>query len=71
MDSSPLARSKCPLCGKENHCALEIEKLTGEPQPLCWCVGQEFPKELLEKVPEQRMACICLHCLNKSKEERA
>jgi hypothetical protein len=68
MDSSLLDRSVCPLCGQKNQCALEIEKLTGEPQPPCWCVGQEFPKELLEKVPVQRMACTCLECLNKSKE---
>ena len=71
MDSPHLDWSKCPLCGKENQCALEIEKLTGQSQPPCWCVGQEFPQELLEQVPVQRMACICLQCLNKSKDERA
>ena len=30
-------QSLCPLCGKANRCAMEIEKETGEKQAACWC----------------------------------
>jgi len=55
----------CPLCGGDNRCAMERERVTGEPQPPCWCVAQSFSAELLERLPESAkgQACICGNCL--------
>lgn len=58
------AASHCPLCGKANQCAMEVEKATGEKQPPCWCTRVDFSAELLEKVPLEARgkACICEAC---------
>ncbi|MBI2745736.1 MAG: cysteine-rich CWC family protein [Burkholderiales bacterium] len=55
---------RCPLCGQPNGCANEIERATGQPQPLCWCTTVTFTPELLARVPAQaqRQACICAAC---------
>jgi hypothetical protein len=55
----------CPLCGEDNRCAMEMEKLTGQPQAPCWCVSQTFSAELLARLPDQARgrACICGRCL--------
>ena len=49
----------CPICGEQNRCMVDNE------HP-CWCfeVGG-FPKELLNKVPEESKGkqCICKKCL--------
>lgn len=57
--------TRCPLCGGDNRCAMEVEKLTGEPQPPCWCVTASFTPELLARLPAeaQGQACICARCL--------
>ena len=34
--------TRCPLCGGDNRCAMEIQRETGEPQPPCWCTTQSF-----------------------------
>lgn len=54
----------CPLCGQPNQCAMEVERLTGEKQPPCWCTQVDFSAELLARVPasQQRLACICAAC---------
>jgi Cysteine-rich CWC len=70
LDSSPdLDKSLCPLCGKVNLCAMEIEKTTGMQQAVCWCVGMDFSADLLKQIPAsaQRQACICAVCAAKSK----
>ena len=58
------AASYCPLCGKVNQCAMEVEKATGVKQPPCWCTQVDFSAELLEKVPApaRGTACICEDC---------
>ncbi len=65
--SSPpvLDPSRCPLCGGDNRCALELQKATGQAQPPCWCVSQTFSAELLARLPTQAQgqACICGACL--------
>ncbi len=62
--ASAINASVCPLCGKNNQCAIEIEKATGIAQGRCWCVGIDFSADLLAKVPDaaQSQACICATC---------
>lgn len=57
--------TRCPLCGGDNRCAMELEKATGQPQPPCWCVDQTFTPELLARVPvpARGSACICMNCV--------
>jgi hypothetical protein len=56
--------SLCPLCGKTNVCAMELEKSTGVKQAACWCVGVDFSAELLARLPTEAKgrACICAAC---------
>lgn len=58
--------TRCPLCGADNRCAMEIERATGEPQPPCWCTTQRFPSDLLARLPSEAAgkACICANCLS-------
>jgi len=57
--------TRCPLCGGDNRCALEIERATGQPQPPCWCVDTAFPPGLLDTLPPdaQGVACVCAACV--------
>ncbi len=61
-------KSKCPLCGKSNQCAMEIEQNTGVTGDPCWCVGIDFSADLLSKLPPeaQKKACICKACAEKT-----
>jgi hypothetical protein len=56
--------SRCPLCGTPNQCAMETERVTGEPQPPCWCTQVQFPSAVLARVPAsaRAQACICRAC---------
>lgn len=56
---------RCPLCGGDNRCAMEIERATGQPQPPCWCTTANFPPDLLARLPAEAAgkACICAGCL--------
>ena len=58
------AADRCPICGKVNACAMEIERATGEKQPPCWCTRIDFTADLLSRVPKamQGAACICAEC---------
>lgn len=49
----------CPICGEYNNCQ------SGEDT--CWCYNIVVPKELIEKVPEEKRgkACICKDCIDK------
>ncbi|MGE0099172.1 MAG: cysteine-rich CWC family protein [Hydrogenophaga sp.] len=57
--------TRCPLCGGDNRCALEIERETGVSQPPCWCMSATFLPALLEQVPEaaRGQACVCAACV--------
>lgn len=57
--------SCCPLCGRDNRCAMEQERSTGLPQGPCWCVTETFDPGLLDRLPEaaRGQACICDACL--------
>lgn len=60
--------TRCPLCGKANLCALEIERETGAKQPPCWCTQMDFNAELLAEVPAEaeNLACICAECARRN-----
>ncbi len=57
--------SRCPLCGGDNRCAMEIERATGQAQGPCWCVAENFPPDVIAALPAeaQGKACICSQCL--------
>lgn len=62
--AAPPDPSRCPLCGEQNRCAMEVERETGESQPPCWCMAADFSEALLARVPadKRRLACICARC---------
>lgn len=55
-----LDEKSCPLCGGANHCREKGE------QNACWCTTEEFPKGILESVPDEskNKQCICQKCLD-------
>nr|WP_315466390.1 cysteine-rich CWC family protein [uncultured Rhodoferax sp.] len=63
----------CPVCGQGNRCAMEIEKLTGQPQGPCWCTQVDFSAELLSRIPAQARgkACLCEACATQSGATRS
>lgn len=63
---------RCEICGEPNDCALESEDPAVREAP-CWCVGEEFPKELLQTVDGLRAEgaakrCICRRCVTRHAE---
>jgi hypothetical protein len=56
--------TRCPLCGEQNRCGMEIARETGEPQPPCWCMATDFRNAPLAAVPQEMRgkACICARC---------
>ena len=66
IPKNPLNVATCPLYGGPNACALAADPNAIE----CWCESEEFPRELLAKVPGYavRRACICQNCLEKYRE---
>lgn len=62
--SPAIATTRCPLCGGDNRCAMEVERETGVKQGPCWCTQVDFSADLLARVPPeaQRKACICAAC---------
>ena len=64
MLPSSIDPSLCPLCGSANRCAMELERATGLPQPPCWCLAQEIPADVLERIPAplRNKACVCARC---------
>lgn len=63
-NQAPVDAGRCPLCGGANACAMEVQRATGTPQPPCWCLGAEFSRELIGRVPAaaRDKACICAAC---------
>jgi len=59
----------CPLCGGANACQLcSPAAYKGQ----CWCAREEFPAELLARVPEnlRNRACVCRACLEEFRLEQ-
>ena len=65
MPAPPIDPSRCPLCGADNRCAMEIERETGETQPPCWCMDASFSPDLFQRIPDaaRGQACICAACV--------
>ena len=67
--ASIIDATRCPLCGSDNRCALEIERATGAPQPPCWCMAAPLDAAataaLRERIPESArgLACVCAACM--------
>ncbi len=61
--------TRCPLCGRDNRCAMEVERDTGVKQPPCWCTQVDFSRELLETLPPNARgrACLCRDCAAKQR----
>jgi hypothetical protein len=61
--------ARCPLCRRENDCALAGAS-AASPRT-CWCASLRFPEGLLARVPADAAAraCICRRC--RSEAERA
>jgi hypothetical protein len=55
---------RCPVCGQANACAMETERLTGQPQQPCWCTQVDFSADLLARIPAaaKGKACVCAAC---------
>ncbi|SFM21312.1 cysteine-rich CWC family protein [Marinobacter zhejiangensis] len=55
----------CPLCGKENHCAVSL----GEPPEHCWCFAPDiqFTEAMKALVPADKRgrSCICADCVSR------
>lgn len=60
MPMPDINTSQCPLCQKDNLCAVD----SSTP---CWCVKSEIKHELLAKIPQQLAgkSCICKKCIDK------
>ena len=52
--------ARCPLCGKDNDCALA----RGCANTPCWCADVVISAEVLRRIPEAERgkACICREC---------
>ena len=53
-------KNKCPICGRENNCAVA----NGKDPRECWCMSIEFPKSL-----PKTHTCICEECIEKFRKE--
>jgi len=64
----PVNPGQCPLCGGANDCRLSSAAAYKGP---CWCTHEEFPAELLARVPEnlRNRACICRACVQEFRRE--
>jgi hypothetical protein len=53
---------RCPICGGASECQYAS---TDGYKGLCWCAKEDFPQELLRRVPEdaRNVACICRRCV--------
>ncbi|WP_150276001.1 cysteine-rich CWC family protein [Paenibacillus tepidiphilus] len=53
--------ANCPVCGKDNGCALAH----GNPADTCWCMSFSVPRETLEQIKQlyPEASCICRDCL--------
>lgn len=68
--AAPLAidPTRCPLCGADNRCAVELARITGEAQPRCWCMDAHFTPSLRATIPEaaRGKACLCAQCVRQA-----
>lgn len=72
MNAAPAAidTTRCPLCGADNRCAVELERATGQAQPPCWCMDKPpmdaaAAQALQQRLPDSArgLACVCAACM--------
>ncbi|MBL8371181.1 MAG: cysteine-rich CWC family protein [Burkholderiaceae bacterium] len=64
QDRTPADPGRCPVCGQDNRCAMEMERITGEKQPPCWCTQIRFDPAALAALPTgaRGVSCLCPAC---------
>ncbi len=62
--------NQCPICGQPNRCG-EKSTINGVGLQKCWCAYETFPKDIFQKVPEEKQhkACICKKCHNQFNQD--
>lgn len=55
----------CPLCGRDNRCAMASGAGSCRPDTPCWCTRVKIPQQLLDRIPPaaRGIACICAECV--------
>ena len=78
MSAAPaIDTTRCPLCGGDNRCAIEIARATGAPQAPCWCMdvgmSAHAMKTLQDRLPvhARGLACVCANCMTQLLKEVA
>ena len=63
-----MARGKCPICGKDNHCVNAGEHREGT----CWCDKEDFPRGIFQEIPLEELGktCICKDCLEEFRQRQ-
>lgn len=76
MSAAPIIdATRCPLCGADNRCAVELARATGTPQAPCWCMdvcmNAASTQALLERLPPRArgLACVCATCMSQLLKE--
>jgi hypothetical protein len=56
-------RTKCPLCGDVNECAIAA----GKDAESCWCMAVTMSPDVLKAIPPEarNRVCICARCARK------
>lgn len=56
--------TRCPLCGADNRCAVELARESGAPRKPCWCMTADFSRAPLASLPAslRGKACLCARC---------
>lgn len=58
--------SRCPLCGADNLCAMQLPRTPAERSAPtdCWCMVTDIAPDVLARIPpaQRGRACICAQC---------
>ena len=67
MSTEQHSKALCPLCGKNNQCAM----VSGDENTPCWCVDVEIDPKALAAIQEsdQHQRCLCPDCAKAVKEQ--
>lgn len=62
----------CPLCGRDNRCAMAAGCGSGPPAAPCWCTRVTIPPPLLDRIPAaaRGIACVCAECVQAALAEQ-
>jgi len=63
MEATIPPQQICPLCGKNNHCAMAINPADKTCSDTCWCFTASLNKDSLSQAQTQnKNCCICPEC---------